>query len=327
MTDAPRKERHSQALEPELITDPQLKAEAEAANGLRQYDYAEKSVYQAIERSPFKLRPSLIYGLQREALRGISTYAGLQRPGDIEITNSKHDPVGAHLVPELLEELCEYVNDNWERMPIHLAAYVMWRLNWIHPFADGNGRTSRVLAFFILSVKLGAVLPGSPTLPELVIAHRGAYEDALDAADAAYKENETIDVSKMERLIESLLAKQLHRVYEMAAGTTSDNLEATPEAEKYHFQNKQWAVIDDGMISLEPYEYHIPKLDLASVLNGSREARWAFQLAEKNWIDIEAFLEAFAKALEIHQPNGRENIDWAATCAMARKRAAGSTRH
>jgi len=30
--------RHSRALEPELITDPLKKAEAEARNGLRQYD-------------------------------------------------------------------------------------------------------------------------------------------------------------------------------------------------------------------------------------------------------------------------------------------------
>lgn len=224
MTSEPRKERHSHALQPDIITDPQQKAEAEAANGLRQYDYAERSVHQALERAPFKLRPSLIYALQREALQGISAYAGVQRPGDVEIVNSQHEPVGAHRVPELLEELCDYVNDNWDKTPVHLAAYVMWRLNWIHPFADGNGRTSRVLSFFVLSVKLGFVLPGSPTLPELVIAHRSDYEDALDAADAAYKKNETIDVSKMERLIELLLAKQLHRVYEQAAGKGEDDI-------------------------------------------------------------------------------------------------------
>jgi hypothetical protein len=30
---------------------------------------------------------------------------------------------------------------------IHLAAYLMWRLNWIHPFADGNGRTARMTSY------------------------------------------------------------------------------------------------------------------------------------------------------------------------------------
>jgi hypothetical protein len=43
--------------------------------------------------------------------------------------------------------------------------------------------------------------------PELVIEHRDSYEDALDLADAAWLENK-VDVSAMERLIESLLGKQ-----------------------------------------------------------------------------------------------------------------------
>jgi Fic family protein len=93
----------------------------------------------------------------------------------------------------------------------------MWRLNWIHPFADGNGRTSRILSFYVLFSRLGSLLPGTPTLPELIIDHRSLYEEALDAADDAAKEGR-VDVSRMEKLIERLLAKQLARVYELAAG-------------------------------------------------------------------------------------------------------------
>jgi hypothetical protein len=52
-----------------------------------------------------------------------------------------------------------------------------------------------------------------------VIQHRDAYEDALDLADEALRTNQ-VDVSAMEQLIESLLAKQLARVYEMAGGKT-----------------------------------------------------------------------------------------------------------
>ncbi|MGC2812519.1 MAG: Fic family protein [Bradyrhizobium sp.] len=210
--------RHSKALEPELISDPKLKAEAEAANGLRQYDLAVQAVQTAVERQPFKLRLSLILSFQREALQGISAYAGNFRPGDVEIKHSRHVPPGAHLVPELVEDLCDYVNSNWESSsPVHLAAYVMWRLNWIHPFADGNGRTSRILSFYVLFSKVGGVLPGTPTLPDLIIDHRALYEKALDTADDACKEGRT-DVSEMEKLIEALLAKQLAGVYELAAG-------------------------------------------------------------------------------------------------------------
>lgn len=222
MNDEPTKERpkrDSRALEPELITDAVLKAEAEAANGLRQYDYAINAIQAALDRQPFKLRLSLILALHREALSGISSYAGNFRPGAVEIKGSDHEPIGAHLVPELVEEMCDYVNDHWDddRVAIHLAAYVMWRLNWIHPFADGNGRTSRILSFLVFSIRLGTVLPGIPTLPELVVDHRADYEDALDAADEAWKAG-TLDVSQMERLIESLIARQLGNVYEGAGG-------------------------------------------------------------------------------------------------------------
>ena len=218
MASGEREPRESRAAERELITDPDLKAEAEAANGLLQYDYAVKSVSEALERLPFKLRVSRILSFQREALQGISAFAGLTRPAGVEIEGSVHEPPGAHLVQELLEEMCDYVNERWKDAPaIPLAAYAMWRLNWIHPFVDGNGRTSRILSFYVLSVKLGSVLPGTPTFPDLVKAHRDTYEDALDSADAACKEGRT-DVSAMEALIESLLAKQLARVYELAGG-------------------------------------------------------------------------------------------------------------
>jgi Fic family protein len=220
MSDGEAERRHNRALEPELISDPRLKAEAEASNGLKQYDLAVQAVQTAIERQPFKLRLSLILALQREALQGISAYAGNFRPGDVEIKHSRHVPPGAHLVPELVEDLCDYVNSNWEALsPVQLAAYVMWRLNWIHPFADGNGRTSRILSFFVLFTRLGALLPGTPTLPDLIIDHRDLYEAALDDADDACKKGR-IDVSKMEALVEALLAKQLARVFELAAGKT-----------------------------------------------------------------------------------------------------------
>jgi hypothetical protein len=69
----------------------------------------------------------------------------------------------------------------------------------------------------VLSTKLGTVLPGTPTLPDLIVDHRHLYEDALDAADDAWKEG-SLNVSAMENLLESLLAKQLARVYELAGG-------------------------------------------------------------------------------------------------------------
>jgi Fic family protein len=210
--------RDSKALEPELITDPQAKAEAEARNGLRQYDFGIKTIQSGLEQPSFRLRLSLVLSLQREALAGISIYAGNFRPAGVKIEGSKHDPVGAHLVPELVEEMCDYVNSNWENStPLHLAAYIMWRLNWIHPFADGNGRTSRILSYVVLSIRAGVLLPGTPTIPDQIVDNRGPYFDALDAADEAWKERR-VDVSKMEELLGGMLAKQLASFYESVGG-------------------------------------------------------------------------------------------------------------
>src|SRR3981189_1000515 len=218
MTGEERDRRDSRALEPELITAPQAKAAAEARNGFREYDAAIGIIQSALERGLFKLRPSMILGLQREALAGISSYAGNFRPGGVAIEGSRHEPVGAHLVPELIEDMCDYVNDHWDAStPLHLAAYLMWRLNWIHPFAEGNGRTSRIVSYVALSIRAGAVLPGTPTTPAQIVDNRQPYFEALDAADLALKGGQ-VDVSKMEGLLASLLANQLAGFYRAAGG-------------------------------------------------------------------------------------------------------------
>jgi Fic family protein len=55
-------------------------------------------------------------------------------------------------VADEVQSLCEYINDNWQST-VHLAAYVLWKMNWIHPFADGNGRTARAVSYVVLSIR------------------------------------------------------------------------------------------------------------------------------------------------------------------------------
>ncbi len=210
--------RDSYAAEPELIKDPQKLAEAEARNGLRQYDSGIAAAQTALERQSFKLRLSLILGLHREALAGISNFAGNFRPGSVQITKSDHQPPPFHLVPQLVEEMCDYVNEQWDSATaLHLAAYVMWRLNWIHPFADGNGRTSRIVSYVVLTIRSGFILPGTPTIPDQIVSDRSGYFAALDFADSAWKQNR-LDVSAMENLLGGMLAHQLAAFYESAGG-------------------------------------------------------------------------------------------------------------
>ncbi|HWF38075.1 MAG TPA: Fic family protein [Candidatus Acidoferrales bacterium] len=211
-------ERHSQALEAALITDPDEIARQEAQNGLRQFDLAVEQIEYWLqpERKPYRLRPSHIMALNRSALEKLNRYAGVYRPTEVEIHGSKHTPPGPHLVAQLVEELCDYVNANGDRSAIHLASYVMWRLNWVHPFVDGNGRTTRVTSFVVMCVRLGYRVPGSPTIPDLIAGNKTPYYEALEKADIAHESGGVIDVSAMEKLLSSLLARQLTSVFRAA---------------------------------------------------------------------------------------------------------------
>lgn len=212
--------RESRAKIPDLVDDPVEKAQLEARNGLRQYDQTIALIDTYLdEERPFRLRASMILTLHRAALDGISHYAGTFRPDVVEIEESKHSPPAAFQVAALVEELCDYINENWEkRTAIHLAAYAMWRLNWIHPFVDGNGRTSRCISYLVFCVRAGMRLPGSNTIPEQIERDRAPYFDALEAADEAYSNDNKIDVTEMESLLDSLFANQLVDAYRAATG-------------------------------------------------------------------------------------------------------------
>ncbi len=165
----PRKtehERKSKPLPAEIPTDLDEIARREARNALRQFDAVVEIINDALQSDrPFKLRPSTALELSRLAIEGTNEFAGVYRPHEIGIEGSKHQPPPAKDVPALVEEMCDYVSESWHRSPIHLAAYIMWRVNWIHPFSDGNGRTARALSYAALCIRMGYRLPGEKTIP------------------------------------------------------------------------------------------------------------------------------------------------------------------
>jgi Fic family protein len=213
-------ERHSQALDAELVADPDEKAKVEARNGVRQFDAVTELIEHFSDpQRKFKLRPSQLLHLHRIALDGLSSYAGNWRPAGIEIKGSKHQPVGAHLVPEEVEHMCDYVNDTWEQStPLHLAAYALWKLNWIHPFTDGNGRTARAFSYLLFCLRLGYRLPGKKTIPEQIARDKTPYYKALEAADQEWAKKK-LDLSVLEKLLADLLAQQLGSVHDEATGS------------------------------------------------------------------------------------------------------------
>lgn len=205
-------DRNSVAESVELISDPDERARREAENGVRQFKHALEIIGQNIvaDGSNFKLKQSLLLDLHKEALDGIHPLAGTYRNSRVFIDQSSHCPPRASDVADHVAEMCKYVNENWnERNACHLSAYLMWRINWIHPFADGNGRTARVVSYTVMSIKLNALLPGNPTIPDMIASNKNPYYVALEKADKAWRLEE-FNISAMEKMMEQLLEAQLH---------------------------------------------------------------------------------------------------------------------
>jgi len=66
--------------------------------------------------------------------------------------------------------------------PVYRAAYVMWKIDAIHPFNGGNGRVARAVAYLWLSGELAPVFAGE-SLPTKLKARKPEYLDALQGAD------------------------------------------------------------------------------------------------------------------------------------------------
>lgn len=115
------------------------------------------------------------------------------------------------------------VNRWWhETDALYLAAYVLWKICWIHPFVNGNGRAARAACYYVLCAKSGAWLSGQPILPELIRANRQPYVDALQHAHDAWA-NGQVDLGPLHAFLSGLLQTQLASVPQSqpATGTQS----------------------------------------------------------------------------------------------------------
>lgn len=88
-------------------------------------------------------------------LRGIIPEdAGRYRKAQVMIQGSSHMPPQPLLVPQEMEEYFTWYEINKNKLhPVILAAEMHERLVTIHPFIDGNGRTSRLIMNLILMQK------------------------------------------------------------------------------------------------------------------------------------------------------------------------------
>ena len=173
----------------------------------RQYELLEDCIRIGVEKGPSSFDKYLLWVLNHTAVANISQFGGRFRKGPVYVGD--HIPPHFNDVNDWIDRFITTVQENWyDWSATALAAYGLWRLNWVHPFIEGNGRPARATSYFLLCVRAGGLLPGKRIVPERIRESRAEYEAALVAADRTWDDGH-LDFGRMEEYIAGLLQAQL----------------------------------------------------------------------------------------------------------------------
>ncbi len=170
-------------------------------------------------------------------------YAGAFRQIEVEITNSPHKPPHPLKVPEYIQDYINWVAKAYDNIPVPLLVSVChaW-LVYIHPFADGNGRTARAVMNLIL-MQFG--------FPIVIIrkSDRQRYYEALRASDSS-------DITPMFELITERCRDSLLQIDRVRTAFTGVSIELQRLKEQRELQYKAWL---DGITLFRSTFYDVLK--------------------------------------------------------------------
>lgn len=139
--------------------------------GLR---YVEKHAQKKV------IRHEDIFGLHRLLADRVMDQGEAGRYRSIAVRVGKHVPPAASDVSGLMFEMLEWWNSKSVALsPVLSSAILHYQFEWIHPFADGNGRTGRALALWEL-YRRGFDSHHIFSVDEYYWEDRPAYYKALD---------------------------------------------------------------------------------------------------------------------------------------------------
>ncbi len=129
------------------ISGKSMREHLEALNHQEAIQFIQEAV-----RDHKTISEGFIKNLHYLVLKGIDPEnAGKYRQVQVMITGSAHMPPQPYIVPARMKELMSWYRTHLHKLhPVVLAAEMHQRLVTIHPFIDGNGRTSRLLMNLIL---------------------------------------------------------------------------------------------------------------------------------------------------------------------------------
>lgn len=180
------------------IAGKSMREHLEAINHAEAIDYIKDFAHNGMEiseRTIKEIHALVLHGINREN-------AGRYRSVPVMISGSRYIPPQPYLIGKLMEDfMIRYREMEGEKVhPVLIATYLHDELVRIHPFIDGNGRTSRLLMNLYL-LRKGYV----------IVNLKGNTEDKI----SYYKALETSHVEKHPEAFQKLVANaeiaSLHR--------------------------------------------------------------------------------------------------------------------
>lgn len=188
--------------------NPTLYASVLEKNLFRQYDLLLNCIEIGLVKGVEAFDKYTLWSLNAAAVANLAQFGGRYRKEPIYVSN--HHPPHFKEVSDEMDRFFAVVHENWSigDDPMVLPAYALWRLNWIHPFVEGNGRTARAACYYLICLKAGMILPGKKIVPERIRENRDPYYAALQAADRNWDQGD-FDVSELSAYLGDLLRDQL----------------------------------------------------------------------------------------------------------------------
>ncbi|KIV56491.1 cell filamentation protein Fic [Aneurinibacillus migulanus] len=179
-----------------------LREHLEVINHAEAIDYIESLIEQQID-----LDEKIIKDVHYLVLKGIDNEnAGRYRQINVGISGSQHQPPHFLAVSEQMNDLLTWYHKQKDKLhPVELAALFHFKLVYIHPFSDGNGRTSRLLMNFIL---MSNGYP--PAIVKAEAAKRIAYYQALETA--SINQETTLFIQLIAECVEESVRRYLNAV-------------------------------------------------------------------------------------------------------------------
>lgn len=148
--------------------------------------------------SQVQIKPSHILKVHKIASTDLmeAFKVGSFRSGPIYIVNREkiiYTGPNSSEIEELVNDLCDWLANNQDIHPVIRAGLLHYQLVTIHPFADGNGRTTRLLTLLHL-YQAGWDFRKSLALDEYYNQGRANYYQALQTG-ATYKQRQTADLT------------------------------------------------------------------------------------------------------------------------------------